>query len=107
MGSHADTVESPSISYYADADLDGPIVKGAIRGGLTVVRCQDVGMANASDRAHLEYASRNKLVLLSHDASTMTSEHERWLTEGKSHSGIIIIHRKYSKRVADIVEYLT
>lgn len=102
-----DVSQSPFIGYYTDADLDGPIVRAAIQHGLPVVRCQDVEMADASDREHLEYASANRLTLVSHDAKTMTAAHERWLTEGRSHSGVIIIPRKYCKRVGEIVEYLT
>ncbi len=64
-------------------------------------------MADASDREHLAFASEHRLILVSHDASTMTAEHERWLAEGGSHSGVIIIPRKYSKQVSEIVEYLT
>ena len=103
----SDTAGFPSIAFYTDADLDGPIVKMAVQSGLLVVRCQDVGMADASDREHLGYASWYRLVLVSHDANTMAAEHGRWLAEGNTHSGIIIVPRRYCKQVVDIVTYLT
>ncbi len=57
MVTPSDAAQSPSIRFYSDADLDGPIVKAAAQSGLQLVRCQDVSMADASDREHLEYAS--------------------------------------------------
>lgn len=107
MATLPDANAAQSISFYTDADLDGPIVKAAIQSGLPIIRCQDVGMTDASDHEHLEYASQNQLVLVSHDANTMTAEHERWLAEGKTHSGVIIIPRKHCKQVPDIIDYLT
>ncbi len=106
MATSPDADTAQPITFYTDADLDGPIVKAAIQSGLSIVRCQDVGMTDASDREHLEYASKNQLVLVSHDATTMTAEHEQWLAEEKAHSGIIIIPRKHCKQIPDIIEYL-
>ena len=107
MVTQTNATETPAIRFYTDADLDGPIVAGAVKSGLPMTRCQDVGMANASDQEHLEYASRHKLVVISHDANTMTAEHRKWLAQGKTHSGVIIIPRKYCKRISEIVAYLT
>lgn len=52
------------------------------------MRCEEVGMADASDLAHLEYATKESRVVISQDADFLRL-HQNWQAENKSHSGIM------------------
>lgn len=59
----------------ADENFNADIVRGLLRRipALDVVRVQDVGLSGADDPAVLEWAARERRILLTHDASTLVS----------------------------------
>jgi len=64
---------SAVIRFLADEDFDNDILRGVLLRlpDLDVVRVQDVGLLGESDPVVLEWAAREKRVLLTHDIRTM------------------------------------
>lgn len=57
----------------ADENFNNDIVRGLWRrkSELDIVRIQDVGLSGADDPTVLEWAARERRVLLTHDVTTM------------------------------------
>ena len=62
------------LRLVADENFNGDIVRGLLlrQPNLDLVRVQDVGLAGVDDPAILEWAARERRVLLTHDVGTMT-----------------------------------
>jgi len=58
----------------ADENFNNDIVRGLLRRNprLDIVRVQDAGLSGARDEAVLEWAARERRVLLTHDVSALT-----------------------------------
>src|SRR5688500_2413515 len=67
-------VERLMLRLLADEDFDNRIVRGLLDRNptLPVVRVQDVGLSGQDDLVLLEWAARERRILLTHDAATMT-----------------------------------
>lgn len=78
------------LKLYTDVHIAAAIATELTRRGVDVVRCQDVGMHDAEDVQHLEYASAEGQAVVSND-SDFTRLHNRWMAEGRSHAGIFYI----------------
>jgi predicted nuclease of predicted toxin-antitoxin system len=72
-----------SLKFYTDTHIAKQVAVQFRAKGIEVVRCEDVGMAEADDEAHLEYASENGLALITKDDDFLTIHRQ-----GKQHSGI-------------------
>ncbi len=61
------------IRLLADENLDNDIVRGALRrrGGLDILRAQDVGLSETDDPEVPLWAAREQRVVLTHDVKTM------------------------------------
>jgi hypothetical protein len=81
------------IRFAADEDLDNHILRGLRRRlpTIDVTRVQDVELVGASDEAVLAWAAASDRVLLTHDASTMTSAAYRRVDERERMPGVIIV----------------
>ena len=57
----------------ADENFNADIVRGLLRRlpGLDIVRVQDAGLSGADDAAVLEWAARERRIVLTHDVSTL------------------------------------
>lgn len=84
------------LRLLADENFNNDIVRGMFRRcpELDLVRLQDVGLSNAPDRQILEWAARERRVLLTHDVSTMTREAFDRVQRGQSMPGIIEVDQK-------------
>lgn len=84
--------------FAADENFNNDIVRGLLRRkpDLDIVRIQDVGLSGADDATILEWASQEKRVLLTHDASTMTHHAYDRVLAGKPMPGIFEISRDVS-----------
>lgn len=62
------------LRLLADENFNGFIVSGLLKRqpDLDIVRVQDVGLRGAEDRVILEWAARERRILLTHDAKTIT-----------------------------------
>ncbi len=77
------------LKFYTDAHIDKQVAIQLRQQGIIVIRCQDVGMDNASDEEHLAYATEHELSIISKDADFRTL-HFRWIAEDKTHFGIFL-----------------
>jgi predicted nuclease of predicted toxin-antitoxin system len=79
-----------TIRFYTDAHIAKAAVTQLVSHGVDVVRCEDVGAKSASDAEHLNIASNQERILVTHDDDFLNL-HRTWLASGKHHSGIILI----------------
>lgn len=77
-----------ALRIYTDEDVPGAIVAGLRRRGVDARSARDVGNLGFADEEHLTYATREKLVLFTHDDDYLRIASE-WRSGGKDHTGII------------------
>jgi hypothetical protein len=82
---------TPSICLYFDADaMQRAMVRGLQARGVDAMTAHEADMAGATDEDQLEFARQQGRVLFSFNASDFFRIHTEWLTQGKSHRGIIL-----------------
>lgn len=100
------------INIYTDEHVHSAVIQGLRRRGVSVIRCQDVNMRTATDKAHFKYIIEHNYVLYTHDDDFIAMA-VRWKREGKIHPGIVYCHQqRYSigeqirrlKELTDILE---
>lgn len=79
------------ISFAADENFDGTIVRGLLRRNpeVDIVRIQDVGLSAAKDPRVLEWAAGERRVLLTHDVATITHYAYVRVRKGEPMPGVI------------------
>lgn len=79
----------------ADENLNNDILRGLLRRkpDLDIVRVQDAGLSGADDAAVLEWAARERRVLLTHDVSTLTHHAYERVKAGKPMPGVFEVSR--------------
>ena len=90
------------LKFYTDTHIDKQIAIQLRQKGINVVRCEEVGMAEADDEAHLEYAAHNGLSLITKDAGFRT-RHFYWLSQSKNHYGIFFCADRHTAAISKIV----
>jgi hypothetical protein len=70
------------------------LLRGLRSRGIEVATVLDEGMVGKSDRDQLEYAWQTKRVLYTFNVADFCRLHKEYLTEGKSHAGIIVVYRQ-------------
>jgi hypothetical protein len=78
----------PQIKFYADTHIAGAITSQLRNRGIDVVRCEEVGLANASDPEHLQYATDEGRIIITHDDDFLKLDKD-WRAQGKKHAGIL------------------
>jgi predicted nuclease of predicted toxin-antitoxin system len=78
-----------SLRFYTDTHVPRQVAVQLRQYGVDVVRCEDVGLAEADDETHLEFAAREGRILVSFDKGFRTRAFE-WLANGKNHAGIFL-----------------
>ncbi len=96
------------IRYYLDTHIPKAVAEQLRLRGIDVVRCEEVGLAEADDTEHLEYAAAQERTLVSHDADFRTL-HSVWMGQGLAHAGIIVFNRRFQgdtgRLVRELFEY--
>lgn len=79
------------ISFLADENFDGTIIRGLLRHNpkVDIVRVQDVGLTAAEDPRVLKWAAEQERVLLTHDVATITRYAYERVREGEPMPGVI------------------
>ena len=70
------------------------LLRGLRSRGIDVTTVLDEGRVGDSDRAQLAYARQIKRVLYSFNVSDFCRLHKEYLTEGRSHAGIVVVYRQ-------------
>ena len=86
------------VRLYFDADsMERAVVSGLRARGIDVTSALEVGMADSSDEEQLEFARSDGRVLFSFNVSDFQRIHTQYLSQGKSHAGIILAaQQRYS-----------
>jgi hypothetical protein len=90
------------IKFYTDAHIPKSVIEQARLHGVDIVRCEDVGMKQASDEEHLEYALREGRVMVTADEDFLRLD-ATWRQAGKTHAGIVYIYPERQGVVGAIV----
>mgnify|MGYP003960367803 CR=1 FL=1 len=80
----------------ADENFNNDILRGLLRRNpkLDIIRIQDIGLSGADDPTVLEWAAKEKRVLLTHDVSTITRYAYERVRYGKYMPGVFEVSRK-------------
>ncbi|MBI4686224.1 MAG: DUF5615 family PIN-like protein [Nitrospirae bacterium] len=87
------------LNFYLDESVNAAVANGLIRRGVNAISAKDAGGLGLSDGEQLNYALKNNLVIVTHDADFLSlgKEHE--------HRGIVFVYQqKYS--VGDLIRNL-
>jgi predicted nuclease of predicted toxin-antitoxin system len=94
-----------TIKFYTDTHIARAIAVQARRRGVSVIRCEEVGMAEAKDVEHLEYATAERCVMISADED-FAILHAEWQVSGKPHTGIIYVQPARKDDIGMVVDHL-
>ena len=72
------------IRFYMDEQVHGAVVEGLRRRGVDVLKAQEAGLTSADDLRHLEFAAKERRVILTQDTDFL-----RLHNAGVSHCGIL------------------
>jgi len=81
------TGQNPALKFYTDTHISKQVAVQLRNHSIDVIRCEEVGLAEASDEKHLEYASAEKRVLLTKD-DDFAKLHVQWQDKNREHAGI-------------------
>jgi len=99
------------IQLYIDEDaMAGTFVKGLRARGINVATVLEEGMTGRDDEEQLEYASECKRALYTFNVGDFCLLHKEYLSQGRSHAGIIVVYRRrYTvgeqiRRLSDLIQ---
>lgn len=97
-----------ALKFYFDTHIAKVAAEQLRAKGITVIRCEEVDMASASDEEHLQYATDNGCIMVSQDADFLILN-EEWQQKKIQHSGIMYEpkHLQGKAQVSHIVKELT
>lgn len=78
------------IKFYTDAHIPLAVIEQLRLHGVDIIRCEDVGKKYAEDHEHLQYATDEGRIIITHDDDFLTLSSE-WQQQDKKHAGIIYI----------------
>ena len=96
-----------ALKFYTDTHIAKAVIQQLRARGVDIVRCQEVGMADAGDEEHLRYAAAQGRILVSQDGD-FTIIHAEWRQAGRAHAGIMRVppHLKGEAQVSYAVRQL-
>lgn len=81
--------EVKPLRFYTDKHIPKAVATQLRNRGIDIVRCEEIGLGDAPDHVHLEYAANQGRVVITNDAD-FTRLHGEWQLEGKVHAGIFL-----------------
>jgi predicted nuclease of predicted toxin-antitoxin system len=92
--------------FLADHNLNENIVQGVERRepAAEFARVRELGLEESPDDEILAYAARERLIVVSHDVTTMSAAAELLLAAGQPMNGLLLVHQFYP--IAPIIESL-
>jgi hypothetical protein len=78
------------LKLYADSHIPKAVTNQLRAKGVDIVRCQEVGMTDAKDQSHLEYAVREGRAVVTGDKDFLRL-HAEWQAAGRKHEGIFYV----------------
>jgi len=99
------------IELYLDEDVDVLVADLVRARGFKAVTTQEAGRKRRDDDEQLGFAASRQSTLLTHNRVDFEALAQRYFTEGKTHSGIIIATRRdpyeIAKRLLVILNHVT
>lgn len=89
------------LKYYFDVHIPKAVARELRRRGIDVVRCQEAGLHDIGDPRHLEYATQQGRVMVTHDEDFLKLD-DIWQNQGKRHAEIM----RFSNDLQGNVGYL-
>jgi hypothetical protein len=80
-------MSSKVLKFYTDKHIPKAVAVQLRVRGIDVVRCEDVGMGDAKDVEHLEYATAEGRAVITRDKDFPRLD-TLWRSQGKDHAGI-------------------
>ncbi len=93
-------------TIYTDEDVSRHVATLLVARGFDVTTTSEQGMLSKSDSQQLAYAASIERCLLTHNRVDFERLHLDYMTEGKQHSGIIVIPQKNAYEIAQRVAIL-
>jgi predicted nuclease of predicted toxin-antitoxin system len=90
LSTHATKGKSDSVNtlkFYADSHIAEAVAVQLRQNGIDIVRCQEVGLDDASDEEHLEYAVQEERAIITKDEDYLR-HHNEWTAVQRDHFGI-------------------
>ena len=91
---------SAEIRFYLDEQVPSAVASGLRRRGIDVTTTADEGMLSASDQEQLDFAARNRRVMVTQDDDFL-----RLHAEGTAHAGIAYC-RQGTRTIGQMLETL-
>jgi predicted nuclease of predicted toxin-antitoxin system len=88
------------ITFHLDENIHRAVADGLRRRGLSVTTPSEVGLEGVADEIQLEFATKHRCVMVTHDADYL-----RLHASGVPHAGIAYCHTK-SRSVGEMVRLL-
>lgn len=92
------------IASYFDENVSGQIADALARKNYDALTAKQAGMLGKSDEEQLDFAVAEQRTIITHDRQDYLKLHLRHLTQGKHHSGIIILNQR--KEVGQMISGL-
>ena len=86
--------------FHLDEHVDHAVAEGLRRRGIDVTTTVEAGLRSASDLAHLEYARRERRVMVADDPDFLALAQQ-----GVEHAGIVYWH-KSRRSIGQLIEFL-
>lgn len=90
------------LKFYTDTHIPKQVAIQLQAQNIDVVRCEDVDLAEADDKTHLEYATQAGRILITKDDDFLRL-HAQWIQEGREHAGIFFASRRNVAGIGIIV----
>lgn len=88
-----------NISIYVDEDSQSSsLVQGLLTRGVDVITARQAGMLERSDEEQLEWAAAHGRALFSSNIGDFYGLHTKFLMQGRSHAGIILVQQQCSRK---------
>lgn len=84
------------LKFYTDSHIPKAVTEQLRARGVDIIRCQDVGMADAEDAEHLVFAITENRAIVTGDDDFLTLA--AVLSRRPVHPGIFFIHRQLLQR---------
>lgn len=92
------------LKFYMDSHISKQVTIQLRQHGVDATRCEEVGLSEADDETHLQYAANNQCILVTKDRG-FRNRHFRWLADGKEHWGIFLFKGGHEASIGVIVNF--
>lgn len=96
---------SRSLKFYADTHIPKAVTVQLRLRDVDIVRCEEIGMAEATDEAHLRYAAAEGRAMVTHDDDFLVL-HATYQEQNIKHSGIMYVQPALQGNVGQMVKRL-